>query len=179
MHEIISIGEAAERAGLAASTLRYYEREGLIISTRSPGGQRQYRREVLRRLTFIVAAQRVGLSLDEVRSALDRLPEGRTPTKADWARLSREWRPRLDAEIEYLRKLRDELTDCIGCGCLSFRACALYNPGDRAHLRGTGPSSWSRVALPPLVGTSPICRLLWAHHEEQHVRHHPAEPSFE
>ena len=134
----LSIGETADRAGLATSSLRYYERQGLITSTRSPGGQRRYPREVLRRLAFIVAAQRVGLTLDEVRAALDRLPEGRTPTKADWARLSRGWRPRLDAEIDYLTKLRDELTDCIGCGCLSFRACALYNPGDRAHLRGSG-----------------------------------------
>jgi len=118
--------------------LRYYEREGLIRALRTGGNQRRFRREVLRRVAFIRVAQRVGLSLDDIRTELARLPDRRTPTKADWARLSRAWRPRLDGEIARLMRLRDELTECIGCGCLSFRACALYNPADGAAGLGAG-----------------------------------------
>lgn len=134
----MTIGAVAERAGLATSSLRYYEREGLIRADRAPSGQRRYHREILRRLAFIRSAQHVGLSLEEIRDALDSLPSSRNPTKADWAKLARGWRPRLDAEIASLERLRDKLTDCIGCGCLSLQSCALYNSGDRAAARGSG-----------------------------------------
>ena len=138
-HEPLSIGDVANRAGVATSALRYYESEGLVAATRSDGGQRRYEREVLRRIAFIRAAQRVGLSLDEIRAALATLPNERTPTKADWERLSRAWRARLSAQIALLEGLRDQLTSCIGCGCLSFKACALYNPSDAAAALGDGP----------------------------------------
>jgi MerR family redox-sensitive transcriptional activator SoxR len=119
--------------------LRYYEREGLIRSERTDGGQRRYSRDVLRRVAFVRIAQRIGLTLEEIRAALATLPAGRTPSKADWARLSRSWRPRLDEQIAVLVRLRDDLSDCIGCGCLSLKACALYNPDDVAGALGTGP----------------------------------------
>jgi MerR family redox-sensitive transcriptional activator SoxR len=135
----LSIGELAERAGVAASALRYYESEGLIASERSPGGQRRYARETLRRVAFIRVAQTVGLSLEDIRRAFDLLPQGRTPTKADWTRLSRSWRPLLDERIAMMNALRDQLDSCIGCGCLSLKRCALYNPGDQAALKGSGP----------------------------------------
>ena len=135
----LSIGEMAERTGVSSSALRFYEAEDLVSSTRSSGGQRRYSRSSLRRVAFIRIAQRVGLTLEEIRSALETLPESRTPTKSDWARLSASWRPRLDEQIAVLERLRDELTSCIGCGCLSLRDCALYNPSDRAALGGPGP----------------------------------------
>jgi MerR family redox-sensitive transcriptional activator SoxR len=137
--DVLSIGEVAERSGISPSALRFYESEGLIHAGRSDGGRRRYEREVLRRLAFIRIAQRLGLSLEEIRDALALLPDGRTPTAKDWARLSRRWRSRLDDQIATLVALRDELTSCIGCGCLSLRACALYNPGDGAAALGTGP----------------------------------------
>lgn len=136
---LLTIGEVAERTGVAPSALRFYESEGLVRSTRTQGGQRRFVRSALRRVAFIRVAQRVGLSLDEIRDALAALPEGRTPTKADWARLSASWRPRVDEQIAVLERLRDELTSCIGCGCLSLRSCSLYNPGDRAAADGPGP----------------------------------------
>lgn len=136
---MLSIGEVASRSGIAPSALRFYESEGLVRTARSAGGQRRYDRDVLRRLAFIRIAQRVGLSLDEVRAALATLPDERTPTAKDWARLSRAWRPRLDEQIAVLVALREQLSSCIGCGCLSLRACALYNPGDGAAALGTGP----------------------------------------
>lgn len=139
VEEWLSIGEVAARTGAAPSALRFYEDQGLVRSQRSGGGQRRYPRDVLRRIAFIRAAQQVGLSLDEIRDALATLPAGRTPTKADWARLATAWRPRLDEQIAMLERLRDKLTSCIGCGCLSFKACALYNPGDAAGERGPGP----------------------------------------
>ncbi len=135
----MTVGEVASRAGIAPSTLRYYEREGLIEASRSDGGQRRYQRDVLRRIAFVRAAQRVGLTLDEIREALGSLPRARTPTRADWARLSRSWRPRLDARISELERLRDGLDSCIGCGCLSLRACQLSNPNDVAAALGSGP----------------------------------------
>ncbi|MGD9705358.1 MAG: redox-sensitive transcriptional activator SoxR [Acidimicrobiia bacterium] len=138
MHESLTIGEIAARTGVATSALRFYEAEELITSTRSEGGQRRYDREVIRRVSFIRIAQQMGMSLDEIRVSLASLPEGRTPTKADWAKVSRAWRPRLDEQIATLVRLRDTLTDCIGCGCLSLRSCALYNPGDRAARFGPG-----------------------------------------
>lgn len=136
---MLTVGVVAQRAGVSTSALRYYEREGLIAAERSDGGQRRYRRDVLRRIAFVRAAQRVGLTLDEIREALDDLPSGRTPTRTDWARLSRSWRTRLDARIAELQRLRDGLDQCIGCGCLSLRSCQLSNPGDVAAARGAGP----------------------------------------
>ncbi len=129
----------AERTGVAVSALRYYEREGLLHAERTDGGQRRFHREVLRRIAFIRIAQRVGLTLDEIRDALATLPEARTPSMADWQRLSRSWRPQLDEQIGLLERLRDQLTSCIGCGCLSLKSCALYNPGDQAKDFGSGP----------------------------------------
>ena len=136
--DLLSIGEVARRSGFAPSALRYYEREGLVESVRSGGGQRRYPRAVLRRLAFLRAAQNVGLSLEEIRSALAALPAARTPTKADWSRLSTAWQTRLDEQIAGLLALRDGLTSCIGCGCLSLRRCALSNPGDTAAADGPG-----------------------------------------
>lgn len=129
----------ADRTGVSISALRFYERHGLVHAARSPGNQRLFSRDVIRRVSFIRIAQRVGLSLDEIRDALAALPEERTPTAADWARLSRSWRPRLDRQIAVLERLRDELSSCIGCGCLSLKRCALYNPDDVAAGLGPGP----------------------------------------
>lgn len=137
--DLLTIGEVSRRTGVAPSALRFYESEGLVASTRSSGGQRRFARSALRRIAFVRVAQRVGLSLDEIREALATLPAGRTPTKADWERLSASWRPRLDEQIAVLERLRDELTSCIGCGCLSLRSCRLYNPDDRASAGGAGP----------------------------------------
>jgi MerR family redox-sensitive transcriptional activator SoxR len=136
--DLLTVGAVADRSGFATSALRYYERLGLIESTRTSGGQRRYTRSVLRRLAFIRAARNVGLSLEEVAAALATLPGGRTPTKADWTRLSRTWRHRLDEQIEALSRLRDGLDSCIGCGCLSLRRCAFSNPSDVAALQGPG-----------------------------------------
>jgi MerR family redox-sensitive transcriptional activator SoxR len=134
-----SIGELSERTGVASSALRYYESEGLIHAERSDGGQRRYPREVVRRVSFIRVAQQVGLSLDEIRGALASLPDSRTPNEQDWHRLSTSWRPRIDAQIGVLERLRDRLDGCIGCGCLSLKVCRLVNPGDEAAARGPGP----------------------------------------
>ena len=135
----LTIGQLAERAGVATSAIRFYEERGLVQSTRTTGNQRRYQQSQLRRIAFIRTAQRVGLTLDEVADALATLPEGRTPTKADWTRLSRAWRPRLDEQIRRIELLRDQLDSCIGCGCLSLRTCALRNPGDAAAAAGPGP----------------------------------------
>ena len=132
------IGELSRRAGIAASALRFYEAQGLISGGRSAGGHRQYPRHVLRRVAFIRAAQAVGLELAQIRTALASLPDGRTPTKADWQRLAGAWQPLLDERIATLQRLRDQLAGCIGCGCLSLKACALYNPQDGAAARGAG-----------------------------------------
>jgi len=134
----LSIGELSARSGVATPALRFYEDRGLISSTRNAGNQRRYEQAVLRRIAFIRTAQRVGLSLDEISSALATLPDNRTPTKADWTRLSRTWRGRLDEQIERIERLRDRLDGCIGCGCLSLRTCALNNPGDEVADRGPG-----------------------------------------
>jgi MerR family transcriptional regulator, redox-sensitive transcriptional activator SoxR len=136
---LLTIGELSKRTGVNASALRFYEAERLIRSHRTDGRQRRYDREVLRRVSFIRIAQQLGLSLDEIRTHLSSLPHGRTPTKADWAVLSRSWRPRLDEQIAMMVRLRDTLTGCIGCGCLSLRSCALYNPDDTASRQGAGP----------------------------------------
>jgi MerR family redox-sensitive transcriptional activator SoxR len=152
---LLSIGEMAERTGVAASALRFYEAEGLLSSTRTSGGQRRYPRSQLRRIAFVRVAQRVGLSLEEIREALATLPASRTPTKADWARLSASWRPRLDEQIAVLERLRDELSSCIGCGCLSLRECALYNPSDLAAAKGPGPR-YLLADERPKVGDTPV-----------------------
>ncbi len=135
----IPIGELARRSGVAASALRFYEEQGLLVSQRNASGRRQFARGDLRRVAFIRAAQAVGLTLDQIRDALASLPDGRTPTQKDWARLSSAWRPLLDQRIADLTRLRDQLSSCIGCGCLSLTQCALYNPGDIAAKRGAGP----------------------------------------
>jgi MerR family redox-sensitive transcriptional activator SoxR len=135
----LPIGDVARRSGLATSALRFYEDLGLIRSERTPGGHRVYPRHVLRRLGVIRIAQRLGLSLNEIRDALAVLPADRAPTKAEWARMSRHWRRRLEDRISSLRALRDDLTSCIGCGCLSLQRCRLYNPDDVAAVRGGGP----------------------------------------
>lgn len=135
----LTIGEVAARSGLATSAIRFYEAEGLITAARTPGGQRVFPRHVLRRLAFISSAQRVGLSLRDVANALAALPPDRAPTKAAWARVSRAWRRDLDARIAELEALRDDLTSCIGCGCLSLQTCRLSNTGDAAAARGAGP----------------------------------------
>jgi MerR family transcriptional regulator, redox-sensitive transcriptional activator SoxR len=145
-HDLLPIGEVVQRSGFPASALRYYEREGLLRTTRTSGGQRRYERSVLRRLAFIRAAQNVGLSLGEIRSALATLPEGRTPTARDWTRLSAGWRDRLDQQIAALTQLRDGLSSCIGCGCLSLERCALSNAGDLAAAEGPG-ARWLSPAL--------------------------------
>jgi len=134
----LTVGEVADRSGFAASALRFYEREGLIEASRTTGNQRRYPRSVLRRLAFIRAARHVGLTLDEVRAALAKLPSSRNPTRADWTRISRSWRTRLDHEIEALEALRDGLDSCIGCGCLSLQTCRLSNPQDVAAIDGPG-----------------------------------------
>jgi MerR family redox-sensitive transcriptional activator SoxR len=147
--DLLTVGAVAERSGFATSALRYYERLGLISSTRTSGGQRRYQRNVLRRLAFIRAARNVGLSLDEAAAALATLPGGRTPTKADWTRLSQSWRHRLDDQIEALSRLRDGLDSCIGCGCLSLRRCAFSNPSDVAAGEGPGAAYLPRRLTRP------------------------------
>jgi MerR family redox-sensitive transcriptional activator SoxR len=147
-NSLLTVSEVARRSGFAASALRYYEREGLVRAARTAGGQRRYQRTVLRRLAFIRAARNVGLTLDEVREELKRLPESRTPTKADWTRISRNWRHRLDDRIAALQALRDGLDSCIGCGCLSLRSCSMSNPADVA---ASLVSSGGAVFLPALL----------------------------
>jgi MerR family redox-sensitive transcriptional activator SoxR len=135
----LTIGQLAERSGVATSALRFYESRALISSQRTTGNQRRYLKSTLRRVAFIRTAQRVGLSLDEIAEALATLPEGRTPTKSDWHRLSRAWRPRLDEQIRRIELLRERLDGCIGCGCLSLKSCSLINPGDELAAAGPGP----------------------------------------
>jgi len=136
-HEL-TVGQLANRSGVAVSALHFYERSGLISSSRTAGNQRRYARDVLRRVAFIRASQRVGIPLAQIRHALDQLPHERTPTREDWARLSGTWRSELDARIAQLQALRDQLTECIGCGCLSLRTCHLTNPGDVLSREGPG-----------------------------------------
>ncbi|HEX7030639.1 MAG TPA: redox-sensitive transcriptional activator SoxR [Gammaproteobacteria bacterium] len=139
MNEEITIGELSARSGVAASALRYYEERGLIRSLRTSSGHRRYPRHVLRRIAFVVFAQKVGLTLDEIGAELDKLPENRAPRRDDWAKLSRSWRAHIDARITELERLKEGLTECIGCGCLSMQRCRLANPGDRAARFGPGP----------------------------------------
>jgi MerR family transcriptional regulator, redox-sensitive transcriptional activator SoxR len=140
--ELLTIGEVSQRSGVASSALRFYEDRGLIASERLGSGHRRYPRPVLRRIAFIVFAQRVGLSLDEIGAELASLPADRAPTRRDWSRLSHGWRTRIDERIAELERLRVGLTECIGCGCLSLDRCKLANPSDRAGRNGPGPRYW-------------------------------------
>jgi MerR family redox-sensitive transcriptional activator SoxR len=142
MVELLTIGEVSRRSGVASSALRFYEERGLITSERAGSGHRRYPRPVLRRIAFIVFAQRVGLTLEEIGSELAKLPPDRAPGRRDWSRLSSKWSARIDERIAELERLRAGLTECIGCGCLSLDRCALSNPGDRAARFGPGPRYW-------------------------------------
>lgn len=139
MAELLPIGFVAKRSGIAVSTLHFYEAKGLIQSERSSGNQRRYRRDMLRRIAFIRSGQRVGISLERIAQALAELPDARTPTRADWAQLSRHWRGELEQRIDALIRLRDQLDQCIGCGCLSLKVCKLYNAEDCLGADGSGP----------------------------------------
>jgi MerR family redox-sensitive transcriptional activator SoxR len=137
--DLLSVGDVARRSGFTPSAVRFYERQGLVHAERTAGNQRQFRRDVLRRLAFIRIAQRVGLSLEEITAALAHLPIDKAPSSKDWQHLTRDWRERIDERIVVLEALRSGLTTCIGCGCLSLRTCALANPNDVAAKRGPGP----------------------------------------
>jgi MerR family redox-sensitive transcriptional activator SoxR len=145
----LTIGELSTRSGVAASALRFYEREGLIESTRTDGNQRRYTTVTLRRVALVQAGKTAGIPLDRIRAALDTLPAGRKPTKRDWERLSRSWAEELDARIETLQAIRGRLTSCIGCGCLSLKTCGLFNPGDEAAELGAGAQYFRRGVVPP------------------------------
>lgn len=153
----IKIGQLAQRSGVAPSALRYYEEQGLIYSIRNPAGHRRYPRHTLRRVAFIIAAQAIGLRLTKIRKALAELPNERTPNNADWAHLARSWLPEINARIADLERLRDGLTSCIGCGCLSLKVCRLYNPGDVAAGNGAG-ARYLVGDLPPLPPTPRTAR---------------------
>jgi len=142
MSDVLTIGEVAARSGVATSALRFYEDKGLIGSERNDADHRRYPRSVLRRVAFIVFAQKIGLSLEEIRAELAKLPRNRVPERADWARLSGSWTRRIDERIAELERMKAGLTECIGCGCLSLDRCQLANPGDRAGRRGAGPRYW-------------------------------------
>ena len=142
MNEAMTIGEVAERCGVATSALRFYEEQELIRSERNDSGHRRYSRAVIRRVAFIVFAQRVGLTLDEIRKELAKLPSNRVPDRADWEKLSRRWSERIEERIAELQRLRAGLTECIGCGCLSLDRCRFANPGDAVARRGAGPRYW-------------------------------------
>ena len=138
-NDLLSIGDLARRTGLSASAIRFYEDKGLIHSVRTAGNQRRFLRSDIRRLSFVKIAQELGFSLNEIRAEMAKLPEGRTPTKADWEKISRRFREVLDERIYRLQRTRDKLDGCIGCGCLSLKSCALYNPDDEKGARGSGP----------------------------------------
>jgi MerR family redox-sensitive transcriptional activator SoxR len=142
MVTLLTIGEVSRRSGVASSALRFYEDRGLITSERAGAGHRRYPRSVLRRIAFIVFAQRIGLTLEEIGAELAKLPSQRAPNRRDWSRLSRGWTSRIDARIAELERLKTGLTECIGCGCLSLERCRLANPGDRAARLGPGPRYW-------------------------------------
>ena len=148
MAELLTIGQVAARTGVATSALRFYEERGLITSERAGSGHRRFPRTVLRRIAFVVFAQRVGLTLDEIGIELSKLPPDRAPTRRDWSRLSSTWTARIDQRIAELERLKVGLTECIGCGCLSLERCQLANPGDRAASLGPGPRYWVGDARP-------------------------------
>ena len=142
MQSVLTIGDVSKRSGVASSALRFYEEKGLIVSERAGSGHRRYHRSVLRRIAFIVFAQRIGLSLDEIGAELGKLPADRTPSPDDWEQLSGEWLKRVDERLAELQRLRQGLTNCIGCGCLSLDVCQLANPEDRTGRAGPGPRFW-------------------------------------
>jgi len=142
MDDLLTISEISRRSGVASSALRFYEDKGLVTSERSGRGHRRYPRAVLRRVAFIVFAQKIGLSLEEIRDELSKLPSNRVPERADWAKLSGNWSKRINERIAELERLKEGLTQCIGCGCLSLERCQLANPGDRAARYGSGPRYW-------------------------------------
>src|SRR4051812_13386534 len=142
MGDVLTIGEVAERSGVATSALRFYEEQGLIASERTDSGHRRYPRAVIRRVAFIVFAQKIGLSLEEIRAELSRLPRNRVPERADWAKLSSSWNKRIDQRIAELEQLKAGLSECIGCGCLSLARCQFVNPADKGVRRGSGPRLW-------------------------------------
>lgn len=142
MKTVLTISEVSKRSGVASSALRFYEQRGLIRSQRSGSGHRRYPRSVLRLIAFIVFAQRIGLSLDEIAHELDKLPSGEVPTRDDWSKLSGKWLQRIEERMAELDRLKEGLTGCIGCGCLSFDVCHMANPEDRACKRGAGPHYW-------------------------------------
>ena len=142
MGDVLTIGEVAARSGVATSALRFYEDEGLIASERTDSGHRRYPRAVIRRIAFIVFAQKIGLSLEEIQRELAKLPRNRAPDRADWAKLSASWTKRIEEKISELERMKVGLSECIGCGCLSLDRCKFSNPGDRAGLRGAGPRYW-------------------------------------
>lgn len=150
----LSVGKLAERSGVAVSALHFYEAKGLIRSQRTAGNQRRYARDTLRRVAVIRVGQRVGIPLATIREALATLPDDRTPTRADWSRLSARWRGELDARIRELTRLRDTLDDCIGCGCLSLRRCKLANPADRLGEQGDGARRWDDAGAKPQAAES-------------------------
>jgi MerR family redox-sensitive transcriptional activator SoxR len=142
MDDVLTIQEISRRSGVSASALRFYEERGLISSQRAGSGHRRFARAVLRRIAFIVFAQRIGLSLEEIGTELAKLPAGRAPSGRDWGRLSRRWSARIDERIAELERLKAGLTECIGCGCLSLERCRFANPADRAARLGPGPRYW-------------------------------------
>jgi MerR family redox-sensitive transcriptional activator SoxR len=142
MDDLLTISEISRRSGVASSALRFYEDKGLVTSERSGRGHRRYRRSVLRRIAFIVFAQKIGLSLEEIGDELSKLPNNRVPERADWAKLSGNWSKRINERIAELERLKQGLTQCIGCGCLSLERCQLANPGDRVATLGSGPRYW-------------------------------------
>jgi MerR family redox-sensitive transcriptional activator SoxR len=148
----LTIGELAERTGVATSALRFYEERGLLHPERNDSGHRRYPRPLVRRVAFIVFAQRVGFTLEEIRAELDKLPTDRVPTREDWDRLTKTWTSQIDERIEELKRLKGGLTGCIGCGCLSLESCAILNPYDRVASHGPGPRYWMGDARPPVRG---------------------------
>lgn len=139
MRRGLSIGDLAVRTGLSVSAIRFYEKKGLVTPDRNAGNQRRFEGSDIRRLSFILIAQQIGLSIDQIKDIMSALPEGRTPTKSDWSKISRQFRKTLDQRIEMMQRMRDNLDGCIGCGCLSLKVCQLYNPQDKAYRFGVGP----------------------------------------
>lgn len=153
-NELLAIGELAARTGLSVSAIRFYEEKGLLSSLRSPGGQRRFLRSDIRRLSFALIAQQLGSTLPEIAAELAKLPQGRTPTQADWRRISDGFGKLLDRRIAALQRMRETLDGCIGCGCLSLKKCALYNPDDRARRTGTGPRYALGERAQPAISSS-------------------------
>lgn len=142
---VLTVGQVAKRCGVKVSTLHFYEEKALIFSSRNAGNQRRYRKDVLRRVSLIKAAQKMGITLEEVRQALEKLPDNRTPNQKDWQKMASAWKDKLNARIAYMEKMRDYMTGCIGCGCLSMSKCPIYNAEDKLAAEGSGPVILERV----------------------------------